>query len=531
MTAHRFKLNPAQERNLRNWTSSERSTQAFPIVIRLEMPCPAAELDSALARLIDMHPALRSRIARQPDGTLVQEIRSTSETLDRLDRDVISSANGGRWLEDPWRAQRVNPEEAALRCSFFGQASEVTCVRLSVSHMFTDGIGADLLARDFRRLLAPVRDVEHSAPAPDAYSGDAFAAKIPENTEYWKQQLADAPVSCTYSAAHRKEHEVVLSASIRVNEQLAAAVQLATGSLHVTQYALWVTAASALVQALTGQHEQVFRSTYSNRLSPRDANAVAMLAQAVFAPIKGQHEDTLAVRAQYVFKMTMESYARGMYDANALLDWLNSPGKAAAFQPAFEVNYLPAPKADPLGSGDASRRDAGVQRHAEEVRIDPLSGKAEMKVQVMLPGRGQASPLVRLWARRPLCAQRSPEELLMDLLKVMEFTCNAPDTKVNDLPVKRLGSIDSLESGHYSRVAFDPIITRSLLLQIPGSLDCEWHLQDGKLVADIYVSGSTSETATADDALEFLRARQPWMSGSILPDIIHLHQGPRTHDS
>jgi hypothetical protein len=111
------------------------------------------------------------------------------------------------------------------------------------------------------------------------------------------------------------------------------------------------------------------------------------------------------------------------------------------------------------------------------------------------------------------------------LLHVLQIICDAPGTKVAELPVKRLDAIGSLASGHRSGVAFDPEITRSLLLQIPGSRDCAWRLLDGELVADVYLKDETGQVPRAEEILDLLRSRQPWFSGSIVPDLIHLHRG------
>jgi hypothetical protein len=522
----RFLLNPAQERNLRKWSRAELLSQAFSVVIPLVMPCSRESVRSALKNLAQMHSALRSRIAYQPDGTATQEIRSIDEILADLEVGVNGMAGRSVTSAGHWSAQDVDPEERAFRCSLLVEDDIVIAVRLLVSHMFTDGIGKDVLVRDFMRLLQGFPTGLPSPRQPDFYSRDALAGKVLENTEYWKELLSNTPRSCTYAATQRDEYEDVRLASVELGHEQSSSIAMAANRLRITQYALWSAAVSGLVQAVTGQYVHVFRSTYANRFDAKDADVVAQLAQAVFIPVHGDRADTMVERANNLLSLTLSTYKRGVYDANILLDWLNQQPalRGAIFQPAFAINYLPAPVSHLAVNKPetAGGRSSAPRVSSQRARVDPFEARPDLAIQVAAPSRGDRGSIVRLWARKPVYLQRTSLDLLNDLLGIVRIICEAPHTKIEDLPIERFESVASLCGGHHSGVAFDSDAMRKLLLQVPGVYHCELSVRHGIIVANVRVRDDMKAESKVSDMLKALHLKQPWFSGSIVPDVISL---------
>jgi hypothetical protein len=258
----------------------------------------------------------------------------------------------------------------------------------------------------------------------------------------------------------------------------------------------------------------VFRSTYANRYTAADLGSVAQLAQAVYIPVPGTERDTFRDRVTCIAKATRPTYDRGIYDANALLDWLNQPDVAqgAVFQPAFELNYVPLPARErSLGTWE---REAPTTWQAE-VRIDPPAAKADLAISVA----HEPHPVLRLSARRPVNRERSAETLVADLLDVIRVLCENPDRVITDLRIAPFSSAGSLLVGHSSGVAVDVAMTCALVRSCDGVESCE--VEGGApLVARI----SVRRPVDLADLVEELRAKQPWFAGSVVPDEFVVYQ-------
>ncbi|GAB3887204.1 hypothetical protein GCM10029964_052800 [Kibdelosporangium lantanae] len=339
------------------------------VSVSVTPPTSPAVARDALATLAGMHDALRSRLVREADGGLVQEVVDGAEMI----VDEIESTPNPHPVD-------IRPEEHAARARLHMRGDAVVVVELTVSHVFCDGMGRQVLARDLDRLLR--------GALPDGSPGQARAyaygpddPRVRRNTDHWKRLLVAAPRSCTYAPMRRQEHEKVSVARIPLTAADLGAVAAACRQVRTTPNAVWATAASVVVGRMCGQHRHVFRSTYANRVTKADLDAVAQLAQAVFLPVVGSETDSLGDRTRHVTKALVANHGAGMYDANGLLDWLNQPerSRGAVFQPAFEVTYVP--RLD-LRTDVLTGHEPGPTLVEEDVRVDPSSAKADLVVLV-----------------------------------------------------------------------------------------------------------------------------------------------------
>jgi Condensation domain len=523
----RLPFNAAQRRNLRNWSAAELPIRTISPALPLRHGEDPERVRAAVDALARMHPALRSRLVEEPDGTRLQAVAPPEDFGYELrvvelpaprDPDELAAELSAAARRSPGE---LDPARGAFRCTVHGHRGHGVAVQLCVSHLFTDGIGVQTLVRDLSRLLAGERP---EPPAPSAAAGWESAQAVERrNTRNWQELLAGAPRSCTFSGVRREEWETAQTARVVLAPKVCAQVDEACRRLRVSPYALWVTATSALVQVLTGRPHQVFRSTYANRFAPADFDTVSQVAQAVYVPVPGLAGDSLADRAAQVFDTNLRTYDWGVYDAVELLEWLNRPEASvhAVFQPAFEVNYevgylAPADGPDRRRTGGPPAPLGDVEEGEEPVRVDPYSAKADFAVTVS----SAPQPAVRLFVRRPLTAERRAGELLRDLLEVVHALCRTPAERIDALPVRPFPSAARQVFGHASGVAIDPRATRDLVLEIPSARGCRLEMRragsgGSRLVAHIRAAGPAPSGAALP---ALLRERQPWFAGSVVPD-------------
>jgi hypothetical protein len=517
-----FGLSTAQERNLREWSKSELVSMAYQIPITLPRPATLESVQAAIKSLVRMHGALRSRVAYQADGAVIQQVYTLDDALARLEYSTIKGSPHPSLLSIQFSPNDVNPEETAFCCSLLMHDNFILAIQISISPVFADGFSIKILERDFMRLLRHPQPTSDFPSQPDAHSRDSLAEAVQENTEFWKDLLIGVPRSCTYSGVKRAEYEDAYLAEILLSRNQTSTISAARVRLRVSEHSLWTAATSSLVQALTGQSEQVFRSIYANRFAMSDADAVVQVSQSIFLPVRSAEFDSLADRTKKIFEQTADTYRRGVYDMNALVDWINGPPhlRGAIFQPAFEINHVPVPF-----GGAPARRPRSVTPtkplvSRQRVRIDPGMARADLKVQVFPVGHYSAGNVVRLWARRPLYTQRHVSDLLTDLLQSMRGICEAPEARVLDLPIQRLPAAATLQPGHHSGVAIDDKMLRSLMMEFPGVYECVLSMMHGKLTAKLRTRHNAQEGETILGLTSFLRARQPWFSGTVIPDEI-----------
>jgi|GEM_PF-6008870 len=495
-----YPLNTAQLRNLRHWSAADQLSMTSAILIQPPAGISASDAIAAVRALLGRHEALRARLARDRGADPVQEVLTPAGAAAALAVTQIELPAGSRPDAGP---EQVAAAELAVRCVLFLRAGSVRAVKLSVSHVFTDAFGVQALTRDLTAILRHDQ-VEPALPRQAAqYARGPLDPVIRANTARWRDLLADAPRSCTYSAAPRAPREPARDVWVPL---AADPVGAASRQLRATPYVIWAAIISSFVQLVSGQHRQVFRSTYANRMAPADAHAVAQLAQAVYLPVAGQPGDTFRDRVAQLSRITFATLRWGHYDALGLLDWLNAPASArgAIFQPAFELNYIPIPR-----DGKGTAKLAGLDIQETQVRIDPPSAKADFVVTVI----HNPDPAVRFSVRRPVARQRAAEQVAADCLTVMRALCASPDQVIADVPVRPF--TEELLHGHHSGVAVAPLATCELVKSFPGVESCSVKLcRDGTLLAHVSASQPIA-TAALRDAL---RRRQPWLAGSVVPD-------------
>jgi hypothetical protein len=157
-----------------------------------------------------------------------------------------------------------------------------------------------------------------------------------------------------------------------------------------------------------------------------------------------------------------------LYDANALLEWLNSVENArgAVFQPAFELNFVPTVDRH---EARALHGPATDDVRFENARIYPCSAKPEIAMLV----RHLPDPMVHLTTRRLVHEQQDTRHIVGDCLRIIAAMATTPEAELAELDMRPLPAIGRLLRGHQSGVAVDLEMTRALAMSVPEVDSCD----------------------------------------------------------
>ncbi|MEO3844686.1 condensation domain-containing protein [Streptomyces sp. B22F1] len=512
-----FPLNTAQLRNLRNWLPRERAEKVIPLVIVPAGPLDPHHVQQALEQLVLRHEALRSRILLdvEADGRWVQQVLAHEDVTGSLA--VFVPVTTGAEVRQHARSAPlpVEPTQEAVRAMICIRDGVVCLLKISLSHVFTDAIGARAVENDLRALLATDGVVLPPAPQASSFARGPADPTVRANTERWQALLARAPRTCTFAPASRESHERVEHAVLPLPAASTRGLAAFCEGSGRPASLVWTAIGSALVQILTGQCDQVFRSTYGNRTRPDSLAAVAQLAQATYVPLQGSACDSFRNRLDMIARAVLPTYRLGEYDANALLDWLNAPENArgTVFQPAFEMNYVPPMPGDAAERGDP----VSAETYQSWMRIDPLAGKADLALSIT----HEPDPVLLLSARRPLALHRGAEQLAQDCLQLLRALITSPDSRIALSGVSRLHTLAGL-TPHHSGAMIDLEAIERMVLSVPGVRSCRLSIRRCGEACSVHAHVHGRNFGGPENLLSLLRSRQRWHSGCVVPDSIDL---------
>ncbi|MGW1067475.1 condensation domain-containing protein [Streptomyces aureus] len=501
-------LNTAQARNMRNFIAEELPYWRLSVVAELAGRVKPSQAKTALTGIVARHEALRSRLAVGSSGRVMQEILPACEAeavtrWHHVDETYFDSAEPRFWQEmemDPW--------SHAFHATAYVVDGFVAAIKMTVSHMFTDRIGIQVIENELRAIgggqTVPASDPQQAS----AYALTGMHPQVAQNTDLWRNALSVAPRSCTYVPVFRDQVETVYGVELQLPDDLLERVDRAASNLRTTPSCIWTAAVSVLAEGLTGQHRQVFKTTTANRVSPRDFTAVAQLAQVIFMPLLGASDDTLRVRVDLATEASFGMFEHGVYDANAVLDHFNTGSGFAGmpFLPAFEWHYIPTTHR--LGF----TTDTVPRTFEEQARIDLRSAQSDLQVSLSY----EPDPVLQIRARRPISEERSPDSLMVDLLRTVELIHISPDTPVKSVGISMLSARASLATGHHSGAAPSLAFTEALILAVPGVVACDLCIDDtnGHLHAELKLGAGHDPTCVKDG----IRSAVMRAHGAVLPD-------------
>ncbi|MCY1144089.1 condensation domain-containing protein [Actinoplanes sp. Pm04-4] len=501
-------LNTAQARNLRNFTAEELPLWRLTILTEVTSRLTPDRARAVLVTIVARHEALRSRLAVGPSGCPMQEVlpARAAESVMRwhlVVENAFDSADKRFWEEaeiDPWLH--------AFHATAYVVDNAVAAVKVTVSHVFADRIGIQVIENELYAVFA-----RRAPSAPDPRQASSYALtgtdpKVAQNTAFWREVLSEAPRSCTYAPVRRDEMETVHGVEIQLPDDLLRQVEKAASSLRTTPSCIWTAAVSILAEGLSGQHRQVFKTWTANRTTPQDFTAVVHLAQVVFMPLLGNPDDTLRARVDLATEVSFEMFERGTYDASAILDHFNTGSGFGGmfFHPAFEWHYIP--------TMHHVRCTPGAAPRIFEEQARPRLSSAMSDLQVSLSY--EPGPILQVRARRPISEERSPESLLVDLIRTVELICRSPDVPTQRAGISALPSRADLVPGHHSGAEISLSFIKALVLAVPGIVECYVKIDDtdGQLLAELELAAGYDPTTVKAE----IRSVLVQAHGTAVPD-------------
>jgi hypothetical protein len=506
-----LELNYAQRRVL--WQRAPN--QVYVVTVSIDIDgLSEGTVRAAIAELAYTHEALRSRLFFGQDGRPVHEVAETVEEAEGRIEIIVHEIHEVTEIPEisVTAPVSVDPTMHAARCDLYTIDGAVRHMTLTVTHLFADGMSQGVLYSDLAALLRgePIVGRFERRQVSD-YADPLLAGVTRENTGFWREHLAYAPRSCTFSGYVRGGEET-LQSSRRADGSAWHLIMEASRQFKASPFTIWAAALSALVSRYTGQDRHVFRSLAANRFEAIDNLAVANLAQPVYVLVDGKPTDTLEERVESILTASLEAHIRGIFDTAELLEWLDSSKirRGVTFRPAFDLNFF-------IDDGGLPRL-VGDERWRR--RVEPSRAAADLAAHI----QHGTTTYVGITAGEPVWTGRAASEILADLSTVLPAFYDNPRMHVRDLPIEPLHTASGLLFGHPSGIGVDSAAQHALLTHATGVRSATWAFAPGPDGMLVQAEVETSDAVNAATLMHAYTKSQPWFSGTVVPDTIEIAQ-------
>ncbi|GIG60035.1 hypothetical protein Lfu02_44070 [Longispora fulva] len=250
----------------------------FGRILRLRTPVPVERARRAVADLVARHESLRT-VFPVSDGEPRQRISAAGE-LDVLE---LADSENPEAVRDRLEADTFDyPAEWPVRVALLVGDGLVSTVIVVFCHLAADGNGADVVVRDLRLLL--LRGVLHTPPGRQPYDlaghqlSPAGRRAGRAALSHWTTGLRRVPPTmfAERRAAPREQPYWCALLTSRAADHAARLLATRHGASSST---VLMTAAAALVGAVTGQRVCAMMPIVNNRFAAADRDMVTTLAQ------------------------------------------------------------------------------------------------------------------------------------------------------------------------------------------------------------------------------------------------------------
>ncbi len=292
----------------------------LPIRIDLDEKIDALALESALSRLADMHPALRTVFRETADGprqSVIDELRVPLATLDlRAASDPEAAAE--RVLADDTR-RLLDLASSPARATLLLLPPDRSVLQLVVHHLVADGVSAGVLLRDlsacYRYELDPTRPV----PAvPRARYLDHVRAELSQLTgvrreqleQHWCAVLADPlpPLPFGFQSHPASGSKLIESMPFRLSSDLVAALGERAHTYGVSRHVLLLGAFATVLTEFSGADEVVICVPWSGREQAKFADVVGMFVNNLPVRLGTRGADKFAEIVERTQKASLAAY-------------------------------------------------------------------------------------------------------------------------------------------------------------------------------------------------------------------------------
>ncbi|GJJ72495.1 nonribosomal peptide synthetase DhbF [Entomortierella parvispora] len=253
---------------------------AFSLHGTLNIPALEKAFDSLFAR----HESLRS-IFVALDGQPKVQLLGADKGLPLSFRDIQGEKNKGDLVKQIAALEATTQFDLEkgplIRVQLLQLAKDEYLILLTKHHIITDGWSNGVLFRDLTELYAAYCSGQPNPLPPLSIQYPDYAAwhrqwlsgdRHKEQVAYWRETLADAPVSIELPTDRPRPHQQSFSGAsvpIRLDAKLSSALNSLSQRHGVTMYMTVLAAWSAVLSRLSGQDDLVIGTASANRNHPQ----------------------------------------------------------------------------------------------------------------------------------------------------------------------------------------------------------------------------------------------------------------------
>jgi len=314
----------------------------------------------ALRVLVERHETLRTTYEETPGGLVQRVAREGRFTVEVYDAGEVKPTAAAKELSTRLAATAFDyATELPFRCAVVTVGGRPRAVALTLSHLAVDGGALDVLARDWRDLLA---GGEPPAPTWQPMDQAAFecegpgAARGERTLRHWRAVLERAPLSMFDFPRTTPEEPRFVKVGME-SAATAAAAEVLAARWSVSTASVLTTASAVLLGTLTGHDEVVMQLIVANRHDPRVAAMVGSAVQdGIF--ILGLPEGTFTDAARAGHRQALTAYRNAHYNPYRMMALREEVGRergrpvdlSAYFNDARTVGHWPhLPAVEPPG--------------------------------------------------------------------------------------------------------------------------------------------------------------------------------------
>ncbi|MEV0421375.1 condensation domain-containing protein [Streptosporangium canum] len=270
----------------------------------------------ALRGLVERHETLRTTCEETPAGPVQRVAREGRLTVEVFDAGEAKPLAAAKELSADLASKGFDyATEPPIRCAVVTGGGRPRAVAFALSHLAVDGWALEVLATDWKGLLAG-DDLPEPAWQPldqAAFEREgAGAARGERALRHWRAALERVPQSLFDFPGQPPEEQRFVRVGME-SVALAAAAERLAARWSVSTASVLTTASAVLLAVLTGHREVVMQLIVANRHDPRtSAMAGTAVQDGIF--VLDLPEGTFADAARAGHRQALTAYRHAHYD-------------------------------------------------------------------------------------------------------------------------------------------------------------------------------------------------------------------------
>jgi amino acid adenylation domain-containing protein len=327
----------------------------IPVALRLRGALDADVLGRAVDALVERHEVLRTVFVPGPDGAPLQVVRPATagtlaiESLEALAEEVRDDAAAARARAEAHAGFDL-AAGPVMRATLLRLAHDDHVFLLTLHHAATDGWSTGILFRELWALYGALSEGRESplAPLPVQYADYAVwqrehlaGERLDGELAYWRGKLAGAPEVLELPADRARpavqDHRGG-RLPIRLDAELAAAVQALSRREGVTPYMTLLAAFQLLLGRWSGQDDVVVGTSIAGRTVPETEPLVGLFANTLALRGDLSGDPTFCALLGRTRETVLEAYAHQEVPFEKLVEALR-PERSLSHSPLFQVMF------------------------------------------------------------------------------------------------------------------------------------------------------------------------------------------------